>query len=83
MFAVAAQAQTKGRGTRGRDWLSAQNNLMLTVAIRRNSLPIPLMLLPLRYDSDSGSTESTSDIEYVFEFAQRTVSCGNVLNCTV
>jgi biotin-(acetyl-CoA carboxylase) ligase len=49
MFAVVAEHQMKGRGTRGRDWISAQNNLYLTIALKRSLVNIPITLLPLRY----------------------------------
>lgn len=46
---MVAQRQTKGRGTRGRTWMHGSNNLLMTVAIKRALLPIPLHLLPLRF----------------------------------
>jgi biotin-(acetyl-CoA carboxylase) ligase len=48
-FAVAADHQSRGRGTRGREWVSGSRNLFLTVVIRRNLIPLPITLLPLRY----------------------------------
>jgi biotin-[acetyl-CoA-carboxylase] ligase BirA-like protein len=48
IFAVVADRQIKGRGTHGRQWLSAQNNMYLTIALKRSSIPIPLTLTPLR-----------------------------------
>ncbi|KAJ1399744.1 hypothetical protein B484DRAFT_246971 [Ochromonadaceae sp. CCMP2298] len=48
MFAVVAEHQMNGRGTRGRDWISAQNNLYLTIALKRSLVNIPITLLPLR-----------------------------------
>jgi biotin-(acetyl-CoA carboxylase) ligase len=49
MFAVAAEQQTTGRGTRGRKWESGDHNVLLTIAIKRHSLPISFQYLPLRY----------------------------------
>jgi biotin-(acetyl-CoA carboxylase) ligase len=49
MFAILADTQRKGRGTRGRVWMSGQKNMFLTVAIKQSLLPIPLNFLPLRY----------------------------------
>lgn len=51
IFAVVADRQTSGRGTRGRVWNSLHHNLLMTVCIRRSVLPIPLTLLPLRVGS--------------------------------
>lgn len=48
MFAVVTKTQTNGRGTRGRKWFSASNNLYMTVSIKRSDVKIPLNLLPLR-----------------------------------
>lgn len=50
-FAVVAEHQSRGRGTRGRDWMSGSRNLFLTVVIRRNLIPLPITLLPLRCSS--------------------------------
>ena len=51
LFAVVAGHQTAGKGTRGRTWVSGSGNLFLTIVIRRSSIPTPLMLIPLRYQS--------------------------------
>lgn len=49
LFAVVAENQRKGRGTHGRQWLSGQKNLYLTLVVSRSALPpIPLTLTPLR-----------------------------------
>jgi len=45
---ITAEAQTAGRGTRGRPWISAAGNIYLTVVIPRAALsPSRLGLLPL------------------------------------
>ncbi len=49
VFGVVADRQYKGRGTRGRDWVSSRKNMFLTVAIKQSLIPIPLNYLPLRY----------------------------------
>lgn len=48
IFAVLADNQTKGRGTRGRNWFSSSNNMFLTVSIKLDSLPIAWTLIPLK-----------------------------------
>jgi hypothetical protein len=57
LFAVVAESQSAGRGTRGRSWISGEGNLLLTVAIRVAALPpnLPLTLAPLRIGSLVGS----------------------------
>lgn len=47
-FAVVANSQSKGRGTRGRTWISTVGNLFLTVVIPISDISIPLTLIPLR-----------------------------------
>ncbi len=47
-FAVLADEQTKGRGSKGRTWISGASNLYLSVVIPLRMLPIPISLLPLR-----------------------------------
>lgn len=47
-FAVGAESQTKGRGSRGRVWLAPKGNLFLTVCMQRTAVPVPITLLPLR-----------------------------------
>lgn len=45
---VSAAAQTRGKGTRGREWRSAPGNIYMTIGINRRRLPIErLGLLPL------------------------------------
>jgi hypothetical protein len=48
LFTVVADYQSKGRGTRGRSWKYGAGNLLMTVALHRSQIPIPLHLLPLR-----------------------------------
>ncbi|CAM9907019.1 unnamed protein product, partial [Ectocarpus fasciculatus] len=50
-LAVVARSQSSGRGTRGRAWVSPDNNLYLTVAFRLKDVSIPLSLVPLRVGS--------------------------------
>ena len=47
-FAVLADDQTKGRGSKGRNWISGASNLYLSVVFPLKRLSIPLSLLPLR-----------------------------------
>lgn len=47
-FAVIADAQTSGRGTRGRSWTSPKSNLYLTLAFKLSDVKIPMTLIPLR-----------------------------------
>lgn len=49
VFSVAARAQSAGRGTKGRQWFSADRNLSLTVVVKVSVIPISLTLVPLRY----------------------------------
>jgi BirA family transcriptional regulator, biotin operon repressor / biotin---[acetyl-CoA-carboxylase] ligase len=45
---VSAREQTRGKGTRGREWRSAPGNIYMTVGVHRRHLPPPrLALLPL------------------------------------
>jgi BirA family biotin operon repressor/biotin-[acetyl-CoA-carboxylase] ligase len=45
---VSAQEQTRGKGTRGREWRAARGNVYMTVGVNRRHLPSPrLALLPL------------------------------------
>jgi BirA family biotin operon repressor/biotin-[acetyl-CoA-carboxylase] ligase len=45
---VAAKEQTRGKGTRGREWRSAPGNIYMTVGVHRRHLPAArLALLPL------------------------------------
>ncbi len=45
---VTAERQSKGRGTKGRPWLSPTGNLYMTLAVARRLLPPPrLRILPL------------------------------------
>ncbi len=48
VFAVVAKYQNQGRGTRGRTWSSASGNLYMTLVVKRDMIPIPLTLVPLR-----------------------------------
>lgn len=48
IFAVVAEQQTNGRGTRGRVWLSGANNLLISISIPLSLIKIPLTLCPLR-----------------------------------
>jgi biotin-(acetyl-CoA carboxylase) ligase len=48
-FAVVADHQYQGRGTRGRSWIYGEKNLFLTVVIPVSSIPISLNLIPLRF----------------------------------
>lgn len=48
-FAVVADHQTKGRGTRGRNWISGASNLFITISIPVSKITIPWTLVPLRY----------------------------------
>lgn len=48
VFAVVAKYQNEGRGTRGRTWRSASGNLYMTLVVKRDKIPIPLTLVPLR-----------------------------------
>ncbi len=48
IYAVLADNQTKGRGTRGRNWFSSSNNMFLTVSIKLDSLPIAWTIIPLK-----------------------------------
>ncbi|CAM9234119.1 unnamed protein product [Chrysoparadoxa australica] len=45
---VAAWEQSNGRGTKGRAWVGMRGNLMLTVAIPYDRIPVPKHLTPLR-----------------------------------
>eukprot|EP01038_Epipyxis_sp_PR26KG_P004046 gene4046-5788_t len=48
LFAVGADYQFHGRGTRGRTWLSNDKNLFMTISMKQNLVNFPLTLLPLR-----------------------------------
>jgi hypothetical protein len=48
VFTVVAGEQIKGRGTKGRQWLSGTHNLYMTSVIKMSSIRIPLTLLPLQ-----------------------------------
>jgi biotin-[acetyl-CoA-carboxylase] ligase BirA-like protein len=51
LFSVIAGSQNKGRGTRGRTWLSSSainGNLYMTVVFKMSAVPVPLTLMPLR-----------------------------------
>jgi biotin-(acetyl-CoA carboxylase) ligase len=48
VFAVIADRQQSGRGTRGRSWQSQEGNLLITIGIKRSKMPVPLQYLPLR-----------------------------------
>lgn len=48
VFAVVAKYQNQGRGTRGRTWKSAMGNLYMTLVVKKENVPIPLTLVPLR-----------------------------------
>jgi len=45
---VSATEQTKGRGTKGRQWIGSKGNTFVTIAIPMKSIPVPLNLLPLK-----------------------------------
>jgi hypothetical protein len=47
-FAVVAGRQTRGRGTRGRTWMSKDGNLFMTAVLKLPLVPVPLTLIPLR-----------------------------------
>jgi biotin-(acetyl-CoA carboxylase) ligase len=49
IFAVVADEQSNGRGTRGRVWNSVVGNLYMTLAVKLSLVHIPLTLIPLRY----------------------------------
>lgn len=46
-FAVAASRQTKGRGTRGRNWVGIDGNVFVTIAVPFDGLPQPVTKIPL------------------------------------
>lgn len=48
IYAVVADHQSKGRGTRGRAWISGANNLFMTISLPLNKFSISLTLIPLR-----------------------------------
>lgn len=48
LFAVAASAQLKGRGTRGRDWIGEPGNLFLTLTVPMARIPSAMTLTPLK-----------------------------------
>lgn len=48
VYAVVANHQTAGRGTRGRTWKSLTGNVMMTIAFKVSAIHIPLTLIPLR-----------------------------------
>eukprot|EP00981_Chlorochromonas_danica_P012975 scaffold5626_cov258-Ochromonas_danica.AAC.16 len=45
---IVTEKQTNGRGTRGRKWFYGDKNIYLTLIIHRDTIPIPLSLLPIR-----------------------------------
>ena len=47
-FAVVAGSQRRGRGTRGRTWMSKDGNLFMTVVLKLPLVPVPMTLIPLR-----------------------------------
>jgi biotin-[acetyl-CoA-carboxylase] ligase BirA-like protein len=48
VFAVVADYQNQGRGTRGRTWTSASGNMYMTLVVKMDKVGIPLTLVPLR-----------------------------------
>jgi biotin-[acetyl-CoA-carboxylase] ligase BirA-like protein len=48
VFAVIASLQNAGRGSRGRNWTGVTGNLFMTIAMKLNTIPCPLTLIPLR-----------------------------------
>lgn len=48
ILAITASEQTKGRGTTGRDWMSTRGNVILTIGIKEEEVPVLLTLLPLQ-----------------------------------
>ena len=48
LLAVTANTQTQGRGTSGREWVSQQGNVFLTMAVPIRRVPVTITLLPLQ-----------------------------------
>jgi len=48
LFVVLAKQQNAGRGSRGRGWVGGECNLFMTVVVKQDALPCPLMHFPLR-----------------------------------
>jgi len=48
ILALTASEQTKGRGTTGRAWMSTRGNVILTIGIKEEEVPVLLTLLPLQ-----------------------------------
>ena len=48
IFAVVADYQTQGRGTKGRSWMSGANNMFMTISLPMKRLPVTLTMIPLR-----------------------------------
>jgi len=48
LFVVLAKQQNAGRGSRGRSWVGGECNLFMTLVVKQDALPCPLMHFPLR-----------------------------------
>mmetsp|Transcript_14198 Transcript_14198/g.21886 ORF Transcript_14198/g.21886 Transcript_14198/m.21886 type:complete len:283 (+) Transcript_14198:136-984(+) len=48
ILTVTASEQTEGRGTTGRAWMSSRGNVILTIGIQEEEVPVLLTLLPLQ-----------------------------------
>jgi len=48
ILTITASEQTKGRGTSGRSWTSLGGNVIMTVALAQDEIPVTLTLLPLQ-----------------------------------